>query len=257
MAAREGDTKERREALSTLCEAYWYPLYAFVRHKGHNADDALDLVQGFFERFLEKGDLISVDRGKGRLRSFLMASCTHYLANQRDNVRAAKRGGGRKVVSIDATTAEGRYSREPSHGLTAERLFDQRWATTLLNMVMARLEGEMNSAGKARQFAILRPALSGGAERGLYARISTELGLSEDAARASAHRLRVRFRELMREGILLRLTTTPTSIKRSRRCSPPSARKKIRNFSVTKRRGRFSLGQTGIWDETPGTGRSL
>jgi hypothetical protein len=200
-----GDSKVRREALSALCEAYWYPLYAFVRHKGHNADDALDLVQGFFERLLEKGDLNSVERSKGRLRSFLMASCTHYLANRIDHSRARKRGGGRRIVSIDGMTAEGRYSLELSHGLAAERLFDKRWATTLLGMVMGRLEGEMNAAGKARQFAVLRPALSGGAERGLYARISAELSLSQQAARAAAHRLRLRFRELMREEILLTL----------------------------------------------------
>ncbi len=205
MGLQGGDTKVRREALSALCEAYWYPLYAFVRHKGHNADDALDLVQGGFERLLEKGDLNTVDRSKGRLRSFLMASCSHYLANRIDHERTKKRGGGRKIVSIDGMTAEGRYSLELSHGLAAERLFDKRWATTLLGMVMVRLEGEMNSAGKGRQFAVLRPALSNGGERGLYARLAAELGLSQEAARAAAHRLRLRFRALMRDEILLTL----------------------------------------------------
>jgi DNA-directed RNA polymerase specialized sigma24 family protein len=203
VAAREGDTKQRREALTAVCEAYWYPLYAFIRRKGYTADDALDLVQGFFERLLDKGDLSSVERSKGRLRSFLMASCTHYLANRLDHDHARKRGGGRGSVSIDGTTADVRYRREPSHEMTAERLFEQKWATALLAIVISKLESEMNLAGKARQFAILRPALSGRAERGSFPQIAAELGISEDAARASAHRLRVRFREIMREEILL------------------------------------------------------
>ncbi len=203
LAARGGETKEAREALAALCEAYWYPLYAFVRHKGHNADDALDLVQGFFERLLEKRDLDTVDRGKGRLRSFLMASCMHYLSNRLDHDRARKRGGGSSVVSIDGTVAEGRYGLEPSHELTAERLFERRWATTLLELVISRLEEEMAAAGKARQFAILRPTLAGSAERGSHARIATELGVSEEAARAAASRLRARFREIIREEIAL------------------------------------------------------
>jgi DNA-directed RNA polymerase specialized sigma24 family protein len=205
LAVRNGDDKESREALAALCDAYWYPLYAFVRHKGHKADDALDLVQGFFERLFDKGDLISVDRSKGRLRSFLMAACTHYLADRRDHDRAQKRGGGRRLVSIDGPTAEGRYNLEPSHELTSERLFEQRWATTLLGLGMIRLEAEMTSAGKARQFVMLRPALTGGTERGFYAKISGELGVSQEAARIAAHRLRLRFRELIREEILLTL----------------------------------------------------
>ena len=167
-AAKGVDEKSAREALAALCEAYWYPLYAFVRRKGYNADDALDLVQGFFARLLERGDLGTVERGRGRLRSFLMVSCTHYLANRLDHERARKRGGDHKLVAIDGTTAEGRYSLEPSHEMTAERLFEQRWATTLLGMVLGRLEDEMATAGKARQFAILRPALSGDLEARSY-----------------------------------------------------------------------------------------
>ncbi len=193
VAAREGDTKQRREALTAVCEAYWYPLYAFIRHKGYTADDALDLVQGFFERLLEKGDLSSVERSKGRLRSFLMASCTHYLANRLDHDHARKRGGGRGIVSIDGTTADVRYCREPSHEMTAERLFEQKWATALLAMVISRLENEMNRAGKARQFAILRPALSGRAERGAFPQIAAEFrGDARWQARAQGHRLRHR-----------------------------------------------------------------
>lgn len=201
MAARDGQASVAREALAALCGAYWYPLYAFVRRKGYGADEALDLVQGFFARLLEKGDLARADRSKGRLRSFLMTACTHYLSNRLDHDRAEKRGGGRRPVSIDRAAAEGRYVCEPAHEQTAERLFERRWATTLLDLVARRLEEEMASAGKGREFAILRSALAGEPERAPFARIAAELGVSNDAARAAAHRLRGRFRVLIREEI--------------------------------------------------------
>ena len=132
-----------------------------------------------------------------------MASCSHYLANRLDHARARKPGRGRPVVPILERFRGGRYGLEPSHEMTAERLFEQRWATTLLELVMSRFEAEMAAAGKARQFAILRPTLSGSAERGSHARVAAELGLSEQAARAAAHRLRTRFREIIREEIAL------------------------------------------------------
>jgi DNA-directed RNA polymerase specialized sigma24 family protein len=201
-AARDGEAAQAREALAALCALYWYPLYAFVRRKGYDREAAQDLVQGFFARLLEKGDLISVDRGKGKFRSFLMAACTHFLANQIDHDRAKKRGGGRVVFSIDGLTAEGRYGREPAHLLTAERLFEKQWALTLLDRVIERLESELAQAGKAQQFAALRPALLGGATRVPFARIAAELGLSEDAARSAAHRLRRRYRELIRDEVM-------------------------------------------------------
>jgi DNA-directed RNA polymerase specialized sigma24 family protein len=201
LAARDGDADEAREALAALCGAYWYPLYAFVRHKGHDAETAQDLVQGFFARLLEHRDLESVDRGKGKFRSFLMAACTHFLANQRDRERAEKRGGGRAAISIDGLSAEGRYRREPAHQLTAERLFEKQWALTLLDRVIERLETEMSLSGKARQFAALKPALLGGAARAPFGQIAAELGLSEDAARAAAHRLRRRYRDLLRKEV--------------------------------------------------------
>jgi DNA-directed RNA polymerase specialized sigma24 family protein len=200
-AARDGESTEAEVALAALCGAYWFPLYAFVRRKGYDAETAQDLVQGFFARLLEKGDLVSVDRAKGRFRSFLMAACSHYLANQRDHERAKKRGGGRAVVSIDRMTAEGRYGCEPAHQLTAERLFEKQWALTLLDRVIERLEAEMTASGKSAQFAALKPALLGAAERAPFARIAEELGLSEDAARAAAHRLRRRYRALLRDEV--------------------------------------------------------
>jgi len=199
LAARDGEPQEAREALAALCTAYWYPLYAFIRRKGYDPEAAQDLVQGFFARLLEKGDLATVDRAKGKFRSFLMAACSHYLANERDRERAKKRGGDRPLVSIDALTAEGRYCRDPVHDLTPERLFDRQWALTLLDHVLAQLELEMSRAGKSHQFVALQPALLGAAKRVPYAEIAATLAISEEAARAAAHRLRRRYRKLLRD----------------------------------------------------------
>ena len=187
-----------RAALAELCAAYWYPLYAFVRRKGHDTETARDLVQGFFADLLQRGDLAGVEPARGRFRSFLMATCSHYLANQHDRARALKRGGGRPTVSLDAPDAEGRYRREPAHELTAERLYQRSWATTLLERVLGRLEAEQTAAGKGRVFTVLSPALLGSAERVPYAQAAATLGITEGAARAAAARLRDRYRALLR-----------------------------------------------------------
>ena len=170
LSARDGDSTKAREALAALCSTYWYPLYAFIRRKGHDAEAAQDLVQGFFTRLLEKGDLAAVKPEKGKFRSFLMAACTHFLANQADHDRAKKRGGDRSVISIDRLTAEGRYGHEPAHTLTAERLFERQWALALLDKVLVTLTAEMTQAGKVRQFEALRPVLLGGPSGLLSAR---------------------------------------------------------------------------------------
>ncbi len=201
LSARDGKSTEAREALAALCATYWYPLYAFIRRKGYDAETAQDLVQGFFARLLEKGDLADVRREKGKFRSFLMAACSHFLANHADHERAKKRGGGRTPIPIDGLTAEGRYGLEPAHNLTAERLFDRQWALALLDNVMEALSAEMSRAGKMRQFQALRPALLGSATRTPYGQIAAELGVGEDAARAAAHRLRRRYRELLCEEV--------------------------------------------------------
>jgi RNA polymerase sigma-70 factor (ECF subfamily) len=199
--AAKGGASGSREALAALCADYWYPLYAFVRRRGHDAATAEDLVQGFFARLLENHDLAAVDRDKGRFRSFLMASCSHYLANQARYHRARKRGGGCPTIPIDRLDGEGRYALEPSHALTAERLFDRRWALTVLDRVLRRLEDEMAAAGKSRRFEALRGALLGGDDRIPYAQIAPGLGLTEDAARVAAARLRRRYRELIRDEV--------------------------------------------------------
>jgi len=201
VAAGDPSAPEARAALAALCAAYWYPLYAFVRRRGHESQEAEDLVQGFFTTLLENDSLATIDRTKGRFRSFLVAACTHFLSNMRDYQRALKRGGGRSIVSIDRLQAEDRYGREPADELTAERLFDRRWATTLLDHVLARLEAEMSFAGKAPLFEALRPALLGSSEKQSYAHVAAALGCTEGAARGAAHRLRIRYRELLREEI--------------------------------------------------------
>jgi RNA polymerase sigma-70 factor (ECF subfamily) len=200
VAARDGEAAQAQAALADLCRAYWYPLYAYVRHQGHAADRAQDLTQEFFARLLEKDFLAAVDREKGKFRSFLLAACKHFLANEYDRERAQKRGGGRQALSIDFRDADGRYAHEPAHGETPERLFERRWALALLEQVLARLRHEYETAGKGRLFGALKSRLTGdgGAP---YARAAAELGLSAGAVKVGVHRLRQRYRELLREEI--------------------------------------------------------
>src|SRR5262249_28168649 len=139
LAARDHAAPQSREALAALCAAYWYPLYAYVRRQGHDADAASDLTQEFFARLLEKDCLQVVDRGKGKFRSFLLAACRHFLLNEYDRGRAYKRGGAVTFTGLDFQSAEGRYSREPGHSLTPEKLYERRWALTLLDQVLGRL----------------------------------------------------------------------------------------------------------------------
>ena len=156
VAACGPDAPLAHEALSHLCEAYWYPLYAYIRRRGHSAADAHDLTQEFFARLLERDFFGAADPAKGRFRTFLLASCKHFLANEHDHAVALKRGGGRPVASLHPGNAEGRYSREPSHDATAEKLFERRWAVTLLDRALARLREEFAARGKAAQFDRLR-----------------------------------------------------------------------------------------------------
>ena len=200
-AARAGDSPEARRAMEELCGAYWYPVYAYVRRCGHPADEAGDLTQGFFASWLARDPLGSVDPGKGRFRSYLLASCQHFLANSLVRQRALKRGGGRHPLSIDLRDAEGRYVREPSHESTAERLFERRWALTLIEVVLGRLGDEMREAGKGPLFDRLGSALLGPAGSAPYARVAEELGMTEGAVRVAAHRTRRRYRELLVEEV--------------------------------------------------------
>jgi RNA polymerase sigma-70 factor (ECF subfamily) len=192
---------EARAALEGLCRDYWYPLYAFVRRQGIGADDAGDLVQGFLADLIERGALAGVDRDRGRFRAFLRAACSHYLAHRRDHDRAAKRGGGSRPVSIDLLDAEGRYGREPAHELTAERLFERRWALALLENVLAGLAAEAVHTGKAELFDRLRPMLEGDDHGESYREVGAALAMSEGAVKAAAHRMRARYQTRLREEV--------------------------------------------------------
>jgi RNA polymerase sigma-70 factor (ECF subfamily) len=199
--ARDAGSPEARQALAELCQSYWYPIYAYIRRSGHAVDSAQDLTQEFFAAWLERDLLGSVAPSKGRFRSFLLAACKHFLANYRRREQALKRGSGASLISLDFRGAEGRYVREPSHALTAERLFERRWALTLLDNVLGRLGGEMKRAGKKPLFDRLGPALLGSGESAPYARVAHELEMSEGSVKVAAHRLRARFRALLAEEV--------------------------------------------------------
>ncbi len=199
--AGDADAPLARESLGELCNAYWYPLYAYIRRRGYGPEQARDLTQDFFARVLEKGLLAEADPSRGRFRSFLRTVCTHFLANRRDREQARKRGGGRTTVPIDANTAEGRYALELADRLTPERIFDRSWALTLLGRVLDQLGQEYDEAGKAATFEALRGMLDGDPESSTYAAVADRLGTTEGAARVAAHRLRRRYGELLRREI--------------------------------------------------------
>jgi RNA polymerase sigma-70 factor (ECF subfamily) len=201
IAAGDPSAPQARESLAALCGAYWYPLYAYIRRRGHNPEQAQDLTQDFFALVLERELLAQADPGRGRFRSFLRAVCAHYLADQRDREIAHKRGGGRPALSIDAGDAEGRYTREPAYELTPERIFDRSWALTLLGRVLEQLRREYHDAGRAATFEELHVILTGGSQSVPYGTIAERLGTSEGAIRVAVHRLRRRYGLLLRREI--------------------------------------------------------
>ncbi len=199
-AAREAPTPRATAALAELCGLYWYPLYAFIRRRGHTAHEAEDLTQEFFLQLLATHSLAQVSPDKGRFRSFLLASVQHFLANAFDRARAQKRGGGQRPIALDAAQADRRYDLEPADELTPERLFERRWALTVLEQVLARLEREMGAEGKAEWFAALKVFLTGDGG-GTYAEVGVRLGQSAGAVKVAVHRLRRRYRQLLRDQI--------------------------------------------------------
>lgn len=201
ISAGDPDASLAKESLAELCNAYWYPLYAYIRRRGYDAEHAKDLTQDFFARALEKGLLAEADPARGRFRSFLRTVCAHFLANRRDWEHARKRGGGRTILSIDASGAEGQYVRELADELTPERIFDRSWALIVLGRVLDQLGREYDEAGKAATFEALRSVLDGDAEAHSYATVAARLGTTEGAARVAAHRLRRRYGEQLRQEI--------------------------------------------------------
>jgi RNA polymerase sigma-70 factor (ECF subfamily) len=201
LRASDPTDREGRDALERLCRDYWYPLYAFARRQGLDREEAGDLVQGFLADLIERRDLTRADPARGRFRSFLGTACSHFLSHARDYDRALKRGAGRTPASIDVRDGEGRYINEPAHDLTAERLFERRWAMVLLGLVLARLESEAKRAGKSDLFDRLRPILEGGDLVDSYREIGESLQMSEGSVKVAAHRFRGRYRQILREEV--------------------------------------------------------
>jgi RNA polymerase sigma factor (sigma-70 family) len=202
-AARSGSGAQAEEALSTLCRAYWYPIYAYVRRLGYPPDEAEDLTQGFFARVIEKRYLRDFQRERGRFRSFLLTALKHFIANERDWARAQKRGGTRPLLPLDDVlrTAEGRYTIEPRDDETPERIFERQWAMAVLTRVQDRLHEDAEHTGKRAQFDRLKGLLIGeDADLG-YRALAAELGTTEGALKVTVHRLRQRFKELLRDEI--------------------------------------------------------
>jgi DNA-directed RNA polymerase specialized sigma24 family protein len=199
-AARAGSSA-CAPALSEMCKAYWYPLYAFVRRGGKSAHDAEDLVQGFFARLLEKNTLAAADERKGKFRTFLLSCLQHYLADEHDRAMAGKRGGG-MLVSFDLAWAEERYTCEPADTESPDRLFQRRWAMALLESTLSLLGEKYAAQGKTEVFAALRPFLGFGADpEKSYLEISATTGLTVGTLKSEVFRLRQRWRDLLMEQV--------------------------------------------------------
>jgi len=201
LAAGERGSPESETALATLCETYWYPLYAYVRRRGHTAEDAQDLTQAFFAVLLEKEYVRAADRERGRFRSFLLTALKRFLSKERNKARAQKRGGGRLTISLDIESGESLYAREPSHEWTPERVFERRWALTLLDQTMARLRRKYVETGKAELFDRLKAFVAGEGDAPAYGEVAKEMGMTEGAVKVAVHRLRQRYRDALRSEI--------------------------------------------------------
>lgn len=198
LAAREGSETRARQALESLCESYWYPLYAYVRLRGHSADEVRDLTQAFFADLLSRDFLGHIDRSKGRFRSFLLASLENFLSHERDKAQALKKGGGLRPLALDALHAEDRYRYEPVDRLTPEMVFERRWGLTVLERTMERLRLEFRD--QPDRFERLKPFLTGAGDT-QYREVAAGLGMTETAVKAAIHRLRQRYGRLLREEI--------------------------------------------------------
>ena len=206
LKAKDRPSPDAAEALADLCRAYWYPLYAMIRRRSRDGHEAQDLTQEFFTRLLEKDFLDEVDPARGRFRAFLLAAVKHFLANEWDKEHAAKRGGGHRIHSLDVQafdwdSGESRFLTEASHELTPERLFERQWAIALLDRVLKRLRDDYVNLNKITEFETLAPFLSRERDGDNYAEASQRLCASESTIRVAAHRLRKRYRELLREEI--------------------------------------------------------
>lgn len=201
LAARTGHGPEGKKALAWLCEAYWYPIYAYVRRQGYGPEDARDLTQGYFARLLERRDLQDVDPALGRFRSFLLASVGHFLSKERDRDRAQKRAPEKPLLSLYADMAEDRYRVEPVDELTPEMLFERKWASTVFERSLTRLQSEWAGGERQNRFERLSGYLTGEEPAPAYGDAGRVLGMSEEAVGVAVHRLRRRLGELLREEV--------------------------------------------------------
>ncbi|HVS31804.1 MAG TPA: sigma-70 family RNA polymerase sigma factor [Thermoanaerobaculia bacterium] len=201
VAAGQRGSAEAEAALERLCSQYWYPVFVFVRRQGHSLDQAEDLTQSFFTRLIEKEVLHEADQSRGRFRSFLLVSCQRFLSNERDRTLAAKRGGGKTPLSIDASAAEARYQHALAHEETPERLYERQWCVTLLERVLDDLREEYVTEGRQQLFERLRGFLTIDGDSGSQAEAARDLGMTIAAVKVAVHRLRRRYREALREHV--------------------------------------------------------
>jgi DNA-directed RNA polymerase specialized sigma24 family protein len=197
-------------ALESICRNYWRPLYAFVRREGYAREEAQDLTQAFFARFLERRDLDAVRREKGRLRSYFLASLKNFVANERSRAITIKRGEGRQLIPLDGLTTNTDLDLELANHLSADRIFDRRWALTVLEQVFARLKNEYDATGKTRLFERFKNVLAD-ADRQPQSEIAREFAMNENAVKQAFHRFRQRYREILREEIA-RTVATPGDV---------------------------------------------
>ena len=201
LAASGNDSSQAADALARLCRDYWYPLYAYIRRRGHESHDAQDLTQAFFARLLEKNFLAAVRRERGKFRWFLLATLKRFLANEWNHDHAIKRGGRHITISLDQETAEGRYRHEVADHTTPDKLFDQSWAMTVLEHAREQLQQEYRAGEREKLFEQLKIFLSGDRAPISHAEVGVILGLSESAVKVAVHRLRQRYRDCLREQI--------------------------------------------------------
>ena len=194
----QGESAAAQEALEKLCRIYWWPVYSFIRRQGTGPEEAKDLTQGFFAVLLERRDLQALRRENGRLRSFFFASLKHFLAKERRRATAIKRGDGRRIIPLDELLAGKRADLEPADTLSADRIFERRWALTVLGRGLARLEDEYRAAGSARLFERLKKFMTDEPDRPSQGDIAHEFGMTENAVNQAYYRLRQRYRELVR-----------------------------------------------------------
>lgn len=201
MSAGHQSSPDSRRALESLCEAYWYPLYAYVRRRVSDINEAQDLTQAFFAELLEKNYVGSATPERGRFRAFLLTAFKHFLSKQWEQAKAQKRGGGRAPISLDFQSADSSLSIEPESGLTAQQFYDQQWAIALLGQIMERLKAEFEVAAKAKQFEVLKGFVIGDHAGTTYSQAAARLNMTEAAAKKAGSRMRRRYRELLREEI--------------------------------------------------------